>query len=94
MGFVYVLAVMLRGLLKVPRPSTCRVLAAIPSGLGLVMVARALFVQGDEEGRAAGMLAVTGFGFLLMSSGAWLLLWLLTRSEPVPTEQEVGLNRS
>lgn len=70
----------------------CRVLAAIATGLPLVLFACAfLFADADEDGRGAGMMAVGAVFMLPACLSCWAAAWVF-RERAVPS-QDVGLNR-
>jgi len=72
----------------------CRVLAAIATGLPLLLFACAFLCgPSDEDGRGNIMLAVSAIGMLPISLGCWLAAWRF-RDPIVPaSESNPGLNR-
>lgn len=69
-----------------------RVLAAIATGLPVVLFICALLAgDGDEDGRSAGMLAVASIFMLPASLSCWAAVWMF-RDRPLPP-QDMGLNR-
>lgn len=74
--------------------SACRVLAAIASGLPLVIVVCAFVYRDlDDDGRATGMLVVGGTGMLLASLSSWLPVWYFRTKPEEQPEANPGLNR-
>lgn len=71
-----------------------RVLAAVTSGLPLVMFASALLVGDSDDGRGAGMLAVAALGFFPISFSCWGAVWLMRPQSPEPGgPAELGFTR-
>ena len=69
-------------------------MAAIFTGLPLTLIACAfLFADADEDGRGAGMLAVSAIGLLIASLSCWPAAWMFREPVLPPTGPDPGFNR-